>query len=214
VSQPKPTGLPPATLALIGVNVLVFVIMVAAGVNAFEPGGSDLLRWGANNRYHTFHGGWWRLITFNFLHYGFFHLLLNMYALLFIGMFLEPVLGRIRLLSAYLLTGVFAGLASIWWHESAASAGASGAIFGLYGVYIALLTTNAFPLTDKRSMLISVGLFVAFNLWFGADGTIDNACHAGGLLSGLLLGYVYYPVLKSAHRRAVTPTVSSARDLP
>jgi rhomboid protease GluP len=197
MSQPKPAGLPPATLALIGVNVLVFVIMVAAGVNAFEPGGSDLLRWGANNRYHTLNGDWWRLITCNFLHYGVFHLLLNMSALLFIGMFLEPFLGKIRLISAYLLTGVFTALASIWWHENAASAGASGSIFGLYGVYIALLTTNAFPLADKRSMLISVGLFVAFNLFFGATGTIDNAGHAGGLLSGLLLGYIYYRAMKS-----------------
>lgn len=198
MSQAKPTGLPPATLALIGVNVLVFIIMVATGVNAFEPGGSELLRWGANNRYRTLNGDWWRLITCNFLHYGVFHLLLNMYALLFIGLFLEPVLGKIRLVSAYLLTGVFTALASIWWHENAVSAGASGSIFGLYGVYIALLTTNAFPLADKRSMLISVGLFVAFNLFVGAAGTIDNAGHAGGLLSGLLLGYIYYRAMKSS----------------
>ena len=81
--------------------------MAINGVNIMLPDNGSLLNWGANFRPMTLDGQWWRLLTNCFLHIGIFHLLMNMYALLYIGVLLEPLLGRTRFLSAYLLTGFF-----------------------------------------------------------------------------------------------------------
>ncbi|RYZ96009.1 MAG: rhomboid family intramembrane serine protease, partial [Sphingobacteriaceae bacterium] len=113
------------TPIIICINLAIFIAMVISGVHIIEPTGADLINWGANLRPVTLSGEWWRLISSNFLHIGVIHLLLNMYALLFIGILLEPHLGRVRYLSAYLITGVFASLVSIYWHDRTISAGAS-----------------------------------------------------------------------------------------
>jgi uncharacterized membrane protein YqgA involved in biofilm formation len=88
-------------------------------------------------------------------------------------------------------------LASLWWHsEGVNSAGASGAIFGLYGVFLALLFTNLIPKQTRSSLLQSIGVFVVFNLIYGTTAGVDNAAHIGGLVSGLIIGFVFYPLLK------------------
>jgi len=158
---------------------------------------SDLMKWGANYRPVTTQGEWWRLLTNTFLHGGLMHVLFNMYGLMFVGMLLEPRLGRNRFAIVYLLTGIIASIASIWWHAATVSVGASGAIFGMYGTFFALLTVNVFPKELKKSFLISTSIFIGYNLLFGLTGGIDNAAHIGGLLSGLLIGYVLYPSLRS-----------------
>jgi rhomboid protease GluP len=184
------------TPILIDLNFLVFILMVATGVNFFDPSITDILHWGANMRELTLGGQWWRLITCMFLHFGIAHILFNMYALIYVGVLLEPYLGKLRFAAAYLFTGIFASLSSIAWHIDSPSAGASGAIFGMYGVFLAMLTTNYIDKTARKPLLISIGLFVLFNLVYGAAGGIDNAAHIGGLLSGLIIGYCYYPSLE------------------
>ena len=124
------------------------------------------------------------------------HLLMNMYALIYIGMLLEPILGKSRFLSAYLFTGIMASLASLWWHDLTISAGASGAIFGMFGVFLALLTTTIVDKSIRKSLLNNIAVFVGLNLLFGVKGGIDNAAHIGGLLSGFLIGYIFVPSLK------------------
>ena len=119
------------TPVLIWVNIAVFVAMVISGVNFLEPDTQSLVKWGANFRPATLQNEWWRLITNVFLHIGLLHLLLNMYALMYIGLLLEPYLGKLRFLTAYLLTGIAASTASLWFHDQTVSAGASGAIFGM-----------------------------------------------------------------------------------
>jgi rhomboid protease GluP len=76
------------------------------------------------------------------------------------------------------------------------SAGASGAIFGMYGVFLAMLTTNLIEKTARKALLISIGVFVFYNLANGMKAGIDNAAHIGGLISGLIIGYGLYPSLK------------------
>jgi rhomboid protease GluP len=180
------------TYGLMVANILIFVVMAAFGVGLFEPAPADLLKWGANFRLYTESGDWWRLVTCTFIHIGIIHLLLNMYALFSIGIYLEPVLGRWKLLTVYLTTGIFASLTSIWWHGDTISAGASGAIFGLYGVFLALLTTRYFEKDLQGPMLTSIMVFVGYNLIYGMKAGIDNSAHAGGLLSGLAFGYLFY----------------------
>jgi rhomboid protease GluP len=185
------------TFVLIGVNVLIFILMVSMGVGVFNPTTESILNWGANFKPLTLQGEWWRLLTNFFIHIGLFHLLFNMYALLYVGLFLEPLLGRTRYLVSYLLTGLMASVASLWWHDLTVSAGASGAIFGLYGVFLAMLTTNLIERSVRKPLLISIALFVAYNLLYGTKGGIDNAAHIGGLVSGLLIGYGFYNALKN-----------------
>jgi len=192
----KPTSGYFITPIIINLNIAIFILMVITGVNAFLPNNESLIIWGANFRPITLEGQWWRLITNCFLHIGIFHLLMNMYALLYVGLLLEPHLGKTRFAAAYLLTGIAASITSLWWHDLTISAGASGAIFGLYGVFLAMLTTNLIEKSARKALLTSIGIFVAYNLMNGMKGGIDNAAHIGGLISGLIIGHSFYPSLK------------------
>lgn len=169
--------------------------MAITGVNIMLPDNESLLLWGANFRPVTLDGEWWRLISSCFLHIGIFHLLMNMYALLYIGLLLEPYLGKSRFLSAYLITGIAGSVASLYWNELTISAGASGAIFGMYGVFLAMLTTNLIEKSARKALITSIAVFVGYNLLNGLKGGIDNAAHIGGLVSGLIVGYSFYPSL-------------------
>lgn len=182
------------TPIIIELNILVYIIMIASGVNFFAPEGQDLIAWGGNFKPLVLGGEWWRLFTCMFLHFGILHLALNMYALFFIGVYLEPLLGRAKFVTAYLAAGLLSSVASTWWHgDDIVGAGASGAIFGMYGVFLALLTTNIVDKHARQSLLTSVGIFVAYNLFYGfTHKEIDNSAHIGGLVSGLIIGYILY----------------------
>lgn len=193
------------TPIIVLLNLLIFVLMLLSGVGILLPSVESLVQWGANFRPVTLDGGWWRLLTSCFIHIGILHLLLNMYALIYIGILLEPLLGRTRFLAAYIITGITASAASLWWNEMTVSAGASGAIFGMYGIFLSMLTTNLIEKSARKALMTSIGIFVVFNLMNGVQGGIDNAAHIGGLLSGCLIGYLLYPGLrnKSQNKRAV-----------
>ena len=165
--------------------------MVLFGVDFIAPTTDDLILWGANFRPITLEGAWWRLLTNCFLHIGLFHLLMNMYALMYIGILLEPHLGKFKFLSAYILAGFVASVTSLWWHDLTVSAGASGAIFGMYGVFLILLTTDIIEDNARKTLLASIAIFVGYNLITGLKGGIDNAAHIGGLISGFIIGYAY-----------------------
>jgi rhomboid protease GluP len=183
----------PVTVVLIAVNVAVFLAMVASGVNFVNPKGWDIVRWGGNFTPLTRSGEWWRLVTAMFVHFGVVHLSFNMYALLQVGTYLEPVLGRSRYLLAYFGTGIVASLVSLWFHpDNSVGAGASGAIFGLFGLLLALVTTDLFPKEYAKAMRSNILTLVAINLFLGWQLGLDNAAHIGGLATGLAFGYIYY----------------------
>jgi rhomboid protease GluP len=184
------------TPIIININIVIFILMAVLGVNILLPDTDSLLKWGANFQPSTLDGQWWRLITNCFLHIGIFHLLMNMYALLYIGLLLEPYLGKTRFTAAYLLTGLTASTTSLLWHPLTISAGASGAIFGLYGVFLAMLTTSLIEKTARKALLTSIVVFVGYNLLYGLKGGIDNAAHLGGLIGGLIIGYAFIHSLK------------------
>src|SRR5205085_2352604 len=136
---------------------------------------------------------YWRLVTSIFIHIGFLHFLLNNYALWIIGQEIELLYGSARFVVLYLLTGLAGSLASYTFNPNAESAGASGAIFGLFGV----MATFAFRYrkelperlgSDIRRRILPV---IAINLIFGFSMRIvDNAAHVGGLLAGVVLALV------------------------
>src|ERR1700682_1392329 len=181
----------PVTIALIAASVLVFAVMVVRGVSAFNPTPQQAISFGADSGPLTLNGQWWRLLTSMFVHFGVLHLGLNMWCLWNLGRAAERLLGRFSYLLAYLVSGIFGSIASVYWHPLAAGAGASGAIFGLAGVLVSFVYLKKTPahLQINSKMLSSLGTFIAYNLVFGAAiPGISNAAHIGGVVMGLAVG--------------------------
>jgi rhomboid protease GluP len=179
------------THVLFGANVAVFLAMVLASGSVMDFSGRVVVSFGANYGPYTLSGEWWRLLTYMFLHGSLMHIAFNMWCLWDLGALSESLYGRWTYLSIYLITGVSAGLTSAGWHPLVPSVGASGAIFGLAGALIASFYLGEFSLPGIaiRGTLRSLVVFVVFNVFFGSlFPGIDNACHAGGLVSGLILG--------------------------
>jgi membrane associated rhomboid family serine protease/Flp pilus assembly protein TadD len=178
------------TQIIFGANLAVFLATAYASSTVMDfPG--DVLFWGANVGPYTLSGQWWRLFTYMFLHGGLMHIAFNMWCLWDLGALCESLYGRWTFLAVYLITGVGAGLASVAWNPQVLSVGASGAIFGLAGALLASFYLGEFslPKAALSGTLRSLAFFVGFNLFFGRlVSGIDNACHIGGLITGLILG--------------------------
>ncbi|NIG53374.1 rhomboid family intramembrane serine protease [Chitinophaga sp. Cy-1792] len=183
------------TPLLIYINVGVFLAMAVSGLGVLSFSAEDLLRWGADFRPYTVNGQWWRLVTSMFLHGGLLHVAMNMYGLLFAAGLLERLLGSKKLLIVYMVTGIVASLASIAWHPATVSVGASGAIFGLFGVLLALLILDRKNDLSK-GLLMNMLFWTGINLTLGFSAGIDNAAHIGGLVSGLIIGSFLAPGMK------------------
>jgi rhomboid protease GluP len=193
VSRPSPLRSPYAvTIALIAINVLVFLAMGASGVSLTEPTPLDVARWGGDFGPLTVGAHqWWRLLTSCFLHFGIIHIAFNMYVLYQIGPFIETVFGRARYLIIYLCAGLFGSLVSVWIHPMSVGAGASGAIFGLYGALFGFLLIQRRTLNPAvtKSIAKSAGIFLLYNLVYGVmSRTTDLSAHFGGLVAGFLVG--------------------------
>jgi len=185
------------TPIIVDLNLLIFIAMVFGGLGFLSFDSADLVRWGADYKPAVAGGQWWRLVTNIFVHGGFIHVLANSFGLIFGGLFLEPRMGRGRYAAVYLATGVIASITSLWWHDATVSIGASGAIFGLYGALLALILTKAYPKDFARAFLPGILIFVCYNLLMGLRGSIDNAAHLGGLVSGFAIGLLLSQRLKA-----------------
>lgn len=186
---------PRATQVLIGLNVAVFAVMVLAfGVSPTSPSSAELLRFGANNGLSVvLQNEWWRALTAMFLHVGVLHLGVNMYSLLQVGGFVEHLLGRRIFVLVYLVTGLASSFSTILWNPLIVSAGASGAIFGLFGVIVGFTIRARKQLAPGvvKSLRTSIISTLGFNLVFGVmNPFIDNAAHLGGLVFGTLAGFM------------------------
>ena len=196
-----------ATPILIDLNILVFIVMIASGVGIMSPSTLSLLKWGTDFGPLTLTGDWWRAVTCNFIHIGAFHLLMNMYAFMYVGLLLEDLIGSRRMFMSYLLTGLCSAVFSLYMHGETISAGASGAIIGLYGIFLAFLFFHRIAKEQRKALLTSILIFVGYNLVYGMKAGIDNAAHIGGLLSGFLLGIIYvcsYKFEKADAQRTVS----------
>lgn len=179
-----------ATIVLIALNVLVFLMMVLRGVPVFSPTAHSVLGWGADYGPLTLHGQWWRMVVSTFLHFGLIHLLFNMFVLFSIGLFMEGLAGRVPFVALYLVCGVGGSAASLAWHPAIVSAGASGAIFGLYGALLGFLVRHrgSIPAESLASLRKGALTFIGFNLLYGLRPGVDMAAHLGGLATGFVIG--------------------------
>jgi membrane associated rhomboid family serine protease len=201
---------PKVTLALVSLNVLIYVAMGLSGVSWVEPSIEHAVRWGADFGPLTLSGQWWRLFTSTFIHFGIIHIAFNMWCLWDLGRALELYMGRRAFAVTYVLSGLAASLTSVAWNPWRVSAGASGAIFGVAGAFVSYLYLKKAPIDRgvARQKLKSLAIFIGYNLLRGAGGGVDNSAHMGGLVAGLILGAVVPPLLVAAD--ATNPVADSA----
>jgi rhomboid protease GluP len=187
----------PVTTAILSFNVLVFLLMALDGGGFMEPNGIVAIHYGSNFTPLTLTGDWWRLISSTFIHFGFLHIFMNTLGLITMGAYLEPLLGRIGFMGAYIAAGVCAAITSLLWHSNGInSAGASGAIFGLAGLHYGLLWTNLIPQNVRAQLRRECIAFIVYGLFYGLKARIDNAAHAGGLIAGVLFSALFMWALK------------------
>lgn len=193
-------GLPAAdgalvTKVLIGLNLAVFLLTQYVS----PDWGGRLAMWsetavdGGPVRWGVVAGPeeWYRLVSAVFVHAGPFHVLMNMVSLWVLGPQLERVLGRLRYLALYLVSGVAGNaFAYVVTGGNLLTVGASGAIFGLLGATIVLFRVTRTPMGPVIALLV-------FNLviTFSMRGTIDWRAHIGGLVAGAVVaaGMMYAP---------------------
>ena len=184
-----------ATYGLIGLNLLIFWLEV-------ERGGSEnlttLYNLGALDPQAVWSGQWWRLLSANFLHFGWLHLLTNMLGLYFLGRLVEFFLGIGRFLTVYLVSGVGAMFCFTFWTMNLGNpaqilVGASAAIMGLVGVIGAIFLQGwrreKSPLAAKRLRFISLVVVIQFALDL-ATPQISFLSHLLGLVIGFLMGNI------------------------
>lgn len=179
------------TLALVVVNVLIFVGLAASSGSPLQIPSDLLIRAGGNFAPLVQKGEPWRLLSALFLHGGLLHVGLNMFALYQAGQVVERLFGRIGFIVVYMGAGLLGNLASLWWRQGGVSVGASGAIFGVYGALLAylLLQRGSVPADVFREMRSGTLGFIAYSLFAGFSlPGIDNAAHLGGLAGGFVLG--------------------------
>ncbi len=208
---PKPI----VTRVLIGANVAVYLIMVAAGISWISPTQWDLIRFGADFGPLTLSGQWWRLFTNMFVHIGIIHLALNMWCLWYLGDLAERFMGRKAFTFLYFASGLAASLGSEAWDPVRVSAGASGAIFGAVGGLVSYLYLKKAPIDLRfaKERLKSLAIFIGVNLVWGLQSGIDNAAHVGGLLGGLAIGAFMPPAdLDELDARAIA--AASGAEIP
>lgn len=188
IVKPRP---PIATIALLAINIAIFIAMVASGISFITPETDQVLRWGADYGPYTLSGQYWRLITSMFLHFGIIHIFGNMWCLWSLGQLAEKMVGSLSVVGIYLMTGIGASLLSLGWNPMRVSAGASGAIFGIAGALITVLYFGKLGLQPEsvKKLLGYVLRFAILNLVFGLTAHIDNMAHLGGLVTGLLIGF-------------------------
>ena len=184
--------LTPAVRVLLVTNIVVFILRVL--VNSRMPGVFDYL-FGLSVEWHR---QWfvWQLFTYMFLHSGPFHLLFNMLILYFLGTEIERTLGGRNFLTIYLVSGLLGGLGWFWLADAGICIGASGAVFGLLGAYVALfpqryITVLVFfilPVTLRAWVLAAVLGGIEFLLM---TAEVSNRIAHSAHLSGLLAGYLF-----------------------
>jgi len=166
------TRWPFVTAVIVVLNLTVFVLMLGSAGRMSDA--DTLVRWGASAGPQTTDGQWWRLLTAVFVHAGFVHLVVEMAALAQAGMLVERMLGPAAFAGVYLTSAAFAAAIGLWVDPLAANAGASGAIFGIYGLLVALVirgTLRRSPLTIPprvlKALAVPAAIFVLYSMWAG-----------------------------------------------
>lgn len=187
------TRVPFVTIALLLVNLVVYARM-AAGDGAMNDAGT-LIAWGANFGPRTTNGEWWRLLAAMFVHRSFLELLITLACLGQLGFLLERLVGHTAFCAVYLSAAAFASLVSLVVAPVGANAGASGALFGLYGLLLSVLfwsalnrTPLSIPWRILKDLLPGAVVFLVYQLFTASSGGwVELAGLSTGTITGLVL---------------------------
>jgi membrane associated rhomboid family serine protease len=164
------------TLALVAVNVAVFLPTLSSGASLTRRGGGDIIADGALFGPAIANGEWWRLVTSGFLHFGLLHVGFNMLLLYLLGEMLEPALGRVRFGVLYFTALLGGSFGALLVRPDALTAGASGAVFGLMGAAVVGMRHRGVNPRDS-----GIGGLLVLNLVLTLGGLVAGAA-AGWLL--------------------------------
>jgi membrane associated rhomboid family serine protease len=187
---------PVVTRALIVINAIVFLAETAAGAPLGGGGGGSIwyhgVLFGPALTAHNFpapfpYSGtheYWRIVTAGFLHDGLFHILVNMLSLYWVGMVLEPAVGRVNFAAIYIASLLAGSFGALLFQPGQPTVGASGAIFGIFGALILVAYHRGIPIWQS-----GLGFVLVINLLFSVTfAGISIGGHLGGLVAGLICG--------------------------
>lgn len=172
--------------ALVIINVIVYVVCVFTGSMLYDRGDLNVLSVVVQREYG-------RILWSMFLHVDRNHLFNNMLILFFLGAMIEREIGHIKYAFLYFLSGLGGNILSLYFKvltgEMVGSVGASGAVFGLDGVLLAMVLFWKKELPSVTPLRVAFMILLSLYSGFSAA-NIDNAAHIGGLVIGFLGGYV------------------------
>jgi len=183
----------PLTYALIIVNIVVYLFSTFLSQDIVDMNMEALVNMGALFGPYVLHGDeWWRLFTAMFLHAGITHILMNMFSLYIIGRGAEMYFEKRAYISIYLFSGLIGGLASLFMHPESVGVGASGAIFGVFGALAGFFLANRTKIaTHAQAFMKDFAIIIGINLVIGLSiPSVDVSAHIGGLMVGILGGFV------------------------
>ena len=212
----NPTGMPsgfgafPATVVLIAINVIVYLVEILKGgggttlstLTVYETGGlfGPAVHEG---------GDWWRTVTSGFVHVSILHIAFNMYLLFILGRLLEPSIGTPRFVFLYFASLLAGSFLALWFTPDTVSAGASGAIFGVLGATFVIARGR-----KVDAIAGQVGFLIVINLVFTfADTGISLGAHVGGLVAGVLCGLLIVAGEQGRYGRGLTARNRLAQEL-
>jgi len=173
--------LTPTTL-LVMANLLVYIYTSVVGGNFIETSDGVLYQWGQFN-FYVVNGWYWQLLTAIFVHVDIIHLSLNMLFLLIFGFRAEDLFSPEEYFFIYFLSGLSGNLLTLLMPLETVSAGASGAIFGIFGASVIYLRKTV------GQSIVGALLFSFLLLMMSAGGNVNIFAHFGGLAVGLMMGY-------------------------
>jgi membrane associated rhomboid family serine protease len=202
---------PYVTCVLIALNVAGFLAVLQSGGTLTDGGGTFTEHFGLIASYPfssigVARGEWYRLFTGGFVHAGLIHLGMNMFVLWIVGSQLERLVGAVRYLSIYVVCLAAGAFAVMLADPAALTVGASGAIFGLMGAAAAYQQARGINLMQS-----GLGALIVINLVFSfAVPGISIAGHIGGLIGGLVLGWLMFRLEGKVRSEWVAATLAGA----
>ena len=207
------TPWPAVTIALVGINVAVFVFVVGI-VGASDP--ETLVSSGASTGPLTTNGEWWRLVSAAFVHTGVLHLLVNIAGLVQIAVIVERLAGHAAVAFTYVAAGVLATLLALWTDPVAVTTASSPAVFGVCGAFLAAWlwgtlrpSVMSIPLRSVRRVVPALALFLLYQ--FVTSGL--NAPAGVALLAGMIGGLLLSPGIaarRPSARQFAVPSAAAA----
>ncbi len=213
-----PLGMPRAVWVIMAINIAVFLVpalldLLGVRIAGMLPSDYVLALGAKSNAAIAQRGEYYRLLTAMFLHAGLLHIGFNTYALYALGPEAERLYGTPRFLALYVIAGLAGSVAS-YAFTARPGVGASGAIFGLIGGLAAFYYASRRLLGEiSRQQIGSLITVVLINLFIGfSSPLIDNSAHVGGLIGGMVVGWLLAPRFEVDER--LYPPIVVRRSLP